>query len=188
MADKPLSGRRILAIVTNYGVEQDELIVPTERLRGDGAEVTVAAAEDRPIHTLVNDKDPGQVMQPNATFGEVDPADYELLLIPGGTVNADTLRLDEKAVGMVKSFASSGRPIAAICHGPWALVEAGVVGGKALTSYASLRTDIQNAGAASWTDQPVVRDDAGGYTLVTSRTPDDLDHFLAEIGTTLRGS
>ncbi|MFJ4844821.1 MULTISPECIES: type 1 glutamine amidotransferase domain-containing protein [unclassified Streptomyces] len=188
MADHPLSGHRVLAIATNYGVEQDELVVPTEHVRDEGAEVTIAAALDEPIVTLVGDKDPGRTVRPTTTFDKVDPADFDLLLIPGGTINADALRQSEEAIGIVRSFVSSGRPVAAICHGPWALVEADAVRGKTLTSYASLRTDIGNAGAASWVDEPVVSDRTGGWTLVTSRTPDDLDAFVAEVDKALTGT
>lgn len=187
MADNPLSGHRVLAIATNYGVEQDELVVPTEHVRDEGADVTIAAAMDEPIVTLVGDKDPGRTVQPTTTLAKVDPSDFDLLLIPGGTINADALRQSEDAIGIVRSFVSSGRPVAAICHGPWALVEADAVRGKTLTSYASLRTDIGNAGAASWVDEPVVSDRTGGWTLVTSRTPDDLDAFVTEIDKALTG-
>ncbi len=158
MTDKPLNGRRVLALVTNYGVEQDELLVPLKRLREDGADVTVAAATADSVQTLVGDKDPGDTVEPDATFDVVDPDNYQLLLLPGGTLNADQLRLDDRALAIVTAFVASGRPIAAICHGPWALVEADAVRGKTLTSYASLRTDIRNAGAASWVDDPVVSD------------------------------
>lgn len=175
------AGRRILAIVTNYGIEQDELVVPVDHLREEGADVTIAAQTAEPIQTLVGDKDPGQTVQPSTTIAEVDSDDFDLLLIPGGTLNADSLRLDEDAVSIVKSFAATGRPIAAICHGPWALVQADVVSGKTLTSYASLATDIRNAHAAQWVDEEVVVDRANGYPLVTSRTPKDLDAFTSAI-------
>ncbi|ROQ69324.1 protease I [Streptomyces sp. 840.1] len=188
MTDKPLNGHRVLVLVTNYGVEQDELLVPLRRLRDDGAEVTVAAASAEPVQTLVGDKDLGESVAPDTTFDLVDPGDRQLLLIPGGTLNADQLRLDDKALAIVRAFAASGRPIAAICHGPWALVEADLVRGRTLTSYPSLRTDIRNAGAASWVDEPVVSDSEGGGTLVTSRTPKDLDAFLDAIGKALVGS
>ncbi|WP_327294098.1 MULTISPECIES: type 1 glutamine amidotransferase domain-containing protein [unclassified Streptomyces] len=188
MSDKPLNGHRVLALVTNYGVEQDELLVPFTRLREDGADVTVAAASAEPIQTLVGDKDAGETVQPTATFDTVDPRAHQLLLIPGGTINADNLRLNDKAIGIVKAFAASGRPIAAICHGPWALVEAGVLRDKTLTSYPSLRTDIRNAGAKAWVDEPAVSDSEGGYALVTSRTPKDLDDFLDAIHKALVGS
>ncbi|MEU7040630.1 type 1 glutamine amidotransferase domain-containing protein [Streptomyces varsoviensis] len=188
MADRPLNGHRVLALVTNYGVEQDELLVPLNRLGEDGAEVTVAAASMDPIQTLVSDKEPGETVQPTAVFETLDATGHQLLLLPGGTLNADSLRLNDKAIGLVREFAASGRPIAAICHGPWALVEADVLRGKTLTSYPSLRTDIRNAGAKSWVDEAVVSDAEGGYTLVTSRTPKDLDAFLEAIHQALVGS
>lgn len=188
MTDNPLNGHHVLVLVTNYGVEQDELLVPLERLRGDGADGTVAAVSADPVQTLVSDKDPGETVIPDTTLDRVDPSDYQLLLIPGGTLNADQLRLDEKAIGIIKAFAASGRPIAAICHGPWALVEADVVRDRSLTSYPSLRTDIRNAGAGSWVDEPVVSDSQGEYTLITSRTPRDLDAFVRAITKALVGS
>ncbi|MFJ8436714.1 type 1 glutamine amidotransferase domain-containing protein [Kitasatospora sp. NPDC094019] len=178
---------KALAIVTNYGVEQDELLVPVRHLRDDGVRVDIAAVEPEDIRTLVHDKEPGATVRPTHTLGEVDPADYDLLLIPGGTVNADTLRLRKEAVDLVRAFTGTGRPIAAICHGPWLLAEAGVVDGKRLTSYRSLRTDLTNAGA-EWTDAPLVEDDSGGWRLVTSRDPDDLGPFTLGIDAALRGT
>jgi protease I len=182
MASTDLTGRRVLAIVTNYGVEQDELVVPTRALREAGATVVVAAQSTAPVETLVGDKDPGESVRPDTTIEEVDASGFDLLLVPGGTINADTLRQDADAVSLASAFASSGRPIAAICHGPWLLVEADLVKGKELTSFASLTTDIRNAGG-SWTDRSVVTDVEGGFTLVTSRTPDDLDDFVRETTT-----
>jgi protease I len=186
MSETTLSGYRVLAIATNYGVEQDELVVPVDHLRERGATVTVAATSTDPIQTLVGDKDPGTVVRPDTTFGEAG-SDFDLLLIPGGTVNADALRLESGAIDIVRSFASSGRPVAAICHGPWALVEAGVVEGRTVTSYPSLQTDLRNAGAA-WVDRSVAVDDDGPFTLVTSRTPDDLGDFLPAVEKALAGS
>ncbi|MDJ1134550.1 DJ-1/PfpI/YhbO family deglycase/protease [Streptomyces iconiensis] len=187
MADKNLTGRRVLALVSNYGVEQDELLVPMQHLRDSGADVDLAAVSADPVQTLVGDKDPGQSVEPTMTLAEADPAAYDLLLLPGGTLNADALRQQDTAVDIVRSFTSAGSPVAAICHGPWTLVEAAVVQGKSLTSYASLATDIRNAGG-DWTDRSAVRDSSGGWTLITSRTPDDLDHFLQEIDATLTGA
>lgn len=180
MAGKDLQGRKVLTVVTNYGVEQDELVVPVDHLRGNGAEVDVAAVSGDPVQTLVHDKEPGRTVSPTTTLDDADPAGYDLLLVPGGALNADHLRMDHRAVETARAFAASGRPVAAICHGPWALVEADVVRGKTLTSYPSLRTDIGNAGGR-WVDRPVVADGTGGWTLVTSRTPDDLDDFLREV-------
>jgi protease I len=173
-------------VVTNYGVEQDELVVPVERLRGGGAQVDVAAVSEEPVRTLVGDKDPGRAVDPTTTLDRADTAAYDLLLVPGGALNADRLRMEPTAVEAVRAFASSGRPVAAICHGPWALVEADVLRGKTLTSYPSLRTDIGNAGG-HWVDSPVVTDGTDGWALVTSRRPDDLDDFLREVEAALAG-
>lgn len=183
--DNDLAGRRVLAIVTNYGVEHDELVVPVQHLREAGAEVDVAAVSADPIQTLIGDRKRGETVEPTLTLAEAEPSSYDMLLVPGGTQNADRLRLDDKAVGIVRSFQSSGRPVAAICHGPWALVEAGVLEGKTLTSYASIKTDISNAGG-NWVDKPVVSDDSGGWVLITSRRPRDMDHFLREIDALFR--
>lgn len=180
MTENDVSKRNVLAIVTNYGVEQDELVVPVEHLRGWGAQVDIAATSMDDIETLVGDKKPGRTVRPDLTLTDADPAGYDLLLVPGGTQNADTLRLQEPTTKIVRAFRDSGRPVAAICHGSWALVEAGVVEGKRLTSYASLKTDIGNAGG-DWTDAPVVVDDNGGWKLITSRNPGDLDPFVREI-------
>ncbi|RHA43550.1 type 1 glutamine amidotransferase domain-containing protein [Cellulomonas rhizosphaerae] len=181
MSSSALKGRRILAIVTNYGVEQDELVVPVAHLRSSGAKVTIAALKGKKkIQTLTGNKEPGATIKPDIKLAEVDAKGYDLLLIPGGTLNADALRLSDEALALVRTFAGAGKPIAAICHAPWALVSADVVRGKTLTSYASLETDIRNAGA-EWKDEPVVVDHEGGYALVTSRDPEDLDDFLGAI-------
>ena len=179
MTGVDLSGRRVLVLVTNYGVEQDELVVPVEHLRDRGATVVVAATTTDPVQTLVGDKDPGRSVQPDTTYGDAGDA-FDLLLLPGGTLNADSLRLESDAVDLVRACVSSGRPVAAICHGPWALVEAGVVTGRSMTSYPSLATDLRNAGA-SWRDESVVVDEDGPFALVTSRRPDDLPDFLAAV-------
>jgi protease I len=176
-----LSGKRVLAIVTNYGVEQDELVVPAEHLRDHGAEVVVAAAEKGAVQTLTGDKEPGRTVQADTALADVDPSGFDLLLVPGGTINADTLRRDEDALAILRAFTGSGRPVAAICHGPWLLVEAGAVAGKQLTSYPSLQTDVRNAGG-TWVDSEAVNDGDGGWTLITSRNPHDLPAFLREIG------
>ncbi|WP_016909322.1 DJ-1/PfpI/YhbO family deglycase/protease [Streptomyces xiaopingdaonensis] len=184
MSDNDLTGHRVLAIVSNYGVEQDELVVPVQHFRDRGAEVDVAAVSADPVQTLVGDKENGQRVEPDLTLEEVDPASYDLLHVSGGTLNADSLRLNDTAVEVLRSFTRSGSPVAAICHGPWLLVEGAEVGGKTLTSYPSLETDIRNAGG-SWVDQSVSRDDAGGWTLVTSRTPNDLSDYLTEADSAL---
>jgi protease I len=187
MAQGDLAGRSVLAMVTNYGVEQDELVVPVEHLRRNGAKVDVAAVSGEPVQTLVGDKDPGETVRPTTTLDDVDASSYDLLLVPGGTLNADDLRQNDTAVRFVQDFAAGGRPIAAICHGPWTVVEADAVRDKTLTSYPSLRTDIRNAGG-EWVDESVVTDSGNGWTLVTSRTPKDLDDFLRETEAALLAS
>ncbi|MCX5144489.1 DJ-1/PfpI/YhbO family deglycase/protease [Streptomyces sp. NBC_00338] len=184
MSDHDAAECKVLAIVTNYGVEQDELVVPLDHLRGWGAQVDVAAVTRDSVETLVGDKEPGRTLEPDLTLDEADPDGYDLLLVPGGTLNADTLRMQSSACRIVRAFSAAGRPVAAICHGPWVLVEAGVIPGKRLTSYASLQTDIRNAGG-DWTDQPVVTDESGGWKLITSRNPDDLEPFVREIDAAL---
>ncbi|MBF4614374.1 type 1 glutamine amidotransferase domain-containing protein [Curtobacterium sp. VKM Ac-1376] len=171
-----LDGKKVLVIATNYGVEQDEIVVPTEQLRERGAIVTVAAQQSGSIDTLVGDKDPGKSLEPDTTIAGVNVTGFDALVIPGGTINADTLRQDNSAISLVKAFVEANKPVAAICHGPWALVEAGVLPGKTITSFPSLQTDVRNAGA-EWVDQEVQVD--GGF--VTSRTPDDLPAFVDAI-------
>jgi protease I len=175
-----LDGKKVLVITTNYGVEQDEIVVPTEQLRERGASVTVAAKETGTIQTLVGDKDPGQTLEPDTTIAGVDAKDFDALVIPGGTINADTLRQESRAATLVQAFAEASKPVAAICHGPWTLVEAGVLAGKTVTSFPSLQTDLRNAGA-EWVDQEVQVD--GGF--ITSRTPDDLPAFVDAIESAL---
>ncbi|WP_348523773.1 DJ-1/PfpI family protein [Demequina litorisediminis] len=121
-------------------------------MKAAGVPVTVAASKAEPIQTLVGDKDPGETLEPNLTLDEVDPEGYDVLVIPGGTINADALRLDKSAVSLVSVFASAGKTVAAICHGPWLLAEADVARGKTATSYPSLSTDLRNAGA-TWVDE-----------------------------------
>lgn len=171
-----LDGKNVLVIATNYGVEQDEIVVPLEQLRERGATVTVAGQDDADIATLVGDKDPGKTVSVDTTIAGVNADGYDALVIPGGTINADTLRQDTDAVALVTAFAEAGKPVAAICHGPWTLIEAGVLSGKTITSFPSLQTDVRNAGA-DWVDQEVQVD--GG--VITSRTPDDLPAFVDAI-------
>ncbi|MGN6743909.1 MAG: DJ-1/PfpI/YhbO family deglycase/protease [Amnibacterium sp.] len=177
MAD--LTGHKVLAIVSNYGIEQDELKVPMQHLTDAGAQVDVAAVERDTIQSLVGDKDPGETFTPTTTLQDADPGTYDLLLIPGGTINADNLRQEQRAVEIARTFIEAGKPVAAICHGPWTLVETGALTGKHLTSYASLQTDVRNAGG-EWSDESVVVDDEG-WTLITSRNPKDLPDFTGAI-------
>ncbi|MEJ8285635.1 protease I [Curtobacterium sp. PvP017] len=175
-----LDGKKVLVIATNYGVEQDEIVVPVDQLRERGATVTVAAQESGPIATLVGDKDPGKSLDPDTTIAGVNVTGYDALVVPGGTINADTLRQDNSAVSLVTAFVEANKPVAAICHGPWTLIEAGVLRGKTITSFPSLQTDVRNAGA-EWVDQEVQVD--GG--IITSRNPDDLPAFVDAIESAL---
>lgn len=184
MAD--LSGKKVLVLVSNRGVEQDELKSPVNHLRAAGAEVAIAAPESGAIQSLVGDWDLGDEFTADSTLDQVASDEYDLLLLPGGTLNADSLRLNSAARSIAESFAASGRAIASICHGPWLLVETGLVQGKTLTSYKSIRTDILNAGG-TWKDEQVVRCPAENWVLLTSRNPDDLDAFNRAIGEELAG-
>ncbi|AYF74906.1 type 1 glutamine amidotransferase [Nocardia yunnanensis] len=175
-----LSGKRILIVTSNAGVEHDELIVPRDRLRERGAQITHAALEDSEVRTYEHDLEPSETVRPDTTVDSVSADAFDLLVVPGGTVNADTLRTDSAARKLVQSCTENDVPVAAICHGPWLLIEAGAVAGKTLTSYPSLRTDLVNAGA-EWVDEQMVRDDAAGWTLITSRKPDDLPAFVDAI-------
>ncbi|GGR18456.1 type 1 glutamine amidotransferase domain-containing protein [Streptomyces roseolus] len=181
-----LDGRSVLVLTTNYGTEQDELTRPVAVLRENGARVVIAAQEDEAVQTLVSDRDPGEVVRPDTTFARETAKDYDAVVVPGGTLNADQLRTDAEARRLVSAFADAGKPVAAICHGPWLLVDSGLAKGRELTSYPSLRPDLENAGG-TWTDHAVVVDTSGPHPLITSRRPDDLDAFSAAIVDALGG-
>ncbi|MFG2331129.1 type 1 glutamine amidotransferase domain-containing protein [Streptomyces sp. NPDC048604] len=186
MSGKPLDGRNVLVVTTNHGTEQVELLKPVAALRAAGARVTVAARTGDDVETVVSDREPGERIRPDATFAEVSAADYDAVIVPGGTVNADRLRIDRNAQRLVADFAGAGKIVAAVCHGPWILVDSGLAQGRELTSYPTLRADLSNAGG-TWVDREVVVDDAGGYRLITSRRPRDLDRFTAAIAEALSG-
>ncbi|MGX1806215.1 DJ-1/PfpI/YhbO family deglycase/protease [Nocardia sp. NPDC055321] len=175
-----LDGKRVLVITSNTGVEHDELAVPRDQLRAAGAAVTHAAIEHEPVRTFRHDLDPAERVHPDLAIEAVDPADYDALVIPGGTVNADKLRVHDPARALVQALVESGTPIAAICHGPWLLVDSYVLPDKTLTSYPSLRTDIVNA-HGNWVDEPAVTCTNKDWPLITSRRPDDLPNFVAAI-------
>jgi protease I len=166
-----LDGLRVAVLATN-GYEPSELTEPTRALREAGAAVTIVSPEAGQIHG----KAKTDVADVDLTLDAARPDDFDALLLPGGVKNPDTLRQDERAVGFVRHFFDAGKPIAAICHAPWMLVEADVVRGRRLTSYPSLKTDIRNAGG-EWIDAEVVVDQG----LVTSRTPDDIPSFNAKM-------
>lgn len=168
-----LSGQKIAMLIAPRGTEDSEFHDPREALLAEGAEVTVIGKERGEASTVISDLEPCRNYTVDLNFEGADPADYAGLVIPGGTVGSDKLRAHKPAVEFVSKFVSQGRPVAAICHGPWLLVEAGAAQGRRMTSYPSLKTDIANAGA-SWVDQEVVCDRG----VITSRSPSDLPAFI----------
>lgn len=171
-----LAGKRIAFLVANAGVEEVELTKPWQAMQDAGAETVLLAPEKDTVQAVNGDIDKGDTFDPDQAVGDASADSFDALVLPGGVANPDKLRTDPQAVAFVKAFAQAGKPIASICHGPWTLVEAGVVQGKTLTSWPSLQTDIRNAGA-EWRDEEVFTCTAAGFTLVTSRKPDDLDAF-----------
>ncbi len=171
-----LTGKRIAFLVANQGVEQVELTAPWQAVEQAGGEPVLLAPEKDAVHAVNGDINPGDEFTPSAAVGEASAEDYDALVLPGGVANPDKLRIVPEAVEFVRSVARAGKPIAAICHGPWTLVEADLVRGKTLTSWPSLQTDIRNAGG-QWQDVEVFTCPEQGFTLVTSRKPDDLEAF-----------
>ena len=170
MADA-LHGRRI-AILAADGVERVELESPREAVQNAGGETELLSLNTGEIQARNNDLESAGTFTVDRLVADASVGDYDALLLPGGTVNPDKLRIDDTAVAFVRAFVESGKPVAAICHGPWTLVEAGVVKGRTLTSYPSVRTDLRNAGATV-VDEEVVIDG----NLISSRSPDDLPAF-----------
>lgn len=168
MAD--ISHARVLILATD-GFEQSELFEPRQALLDLGAKVTLASPRVDPIQGMKHDEK-GATITPDITLDQVDCDEYDLLLLPGGVANPDSLRMEERAVEIAQEFADDDKPIAAICHGPWLLVEADVVDGRRMTSWPSVRTDLANAGA-DVVDEEVVIDD----NFITSRKPDDIPAF-----------
>jgi protease I len=165
---------RILIIATN-GFEQSELEVPRDRLREAGARVDVATPDGAEIKGWEKG-DWGRPAKADMKIADAKCSDYEALVIPGGVMNPDKLRVDADAMRVVKEFLASGKVVAAVCHGPWLLVEADALKGRQATSYGSIRKDVENAGA-TWLDQEVVTDNG----IITSRNPGDLDAFVRKI-------
>lgn len=169
-----LNGKRV-AILATDGFEQSELESPKAALEKAGAKAEVVSPKGGKIkgwkHT-----DWGNEVAVDVELAKADASSYDALVLPGGVMNPDKLRADDKAVAFVKAFVDAGKPIGAICHGPWTLIEAGGVKGKTMTSFKSIKNDLVNAGA-TWVDKEVVTD--GG--IVTSRTPDDLEAFNAKV-------
>ncbi|MFH8574003.1 type 1 glutamine amidotransferase domain-containing protein [Streptomyces sp. NPDC017993] len=179
MSGESLAGKKI-AILAASGVEQVELVQPRDAVRAAGADTAIisvpSGVEDGRIQAMNSDIVPADTFQIDALVSAVSVDDFDALILPGGTINPDKLRQDDEAVAFVRACVTSGKPVGAICHGPWTLIEAGVVRGRTLTSWPSLRTDLRNAGATV-VDEEVVTDNG----LVTSRNPDDLPAFCAKI-------
>jgi protease I len=170
-----LNGRRV-AILATDGVELVEVTRPREAVESAGARADLVSLSSGEIQSMNGDINPADKVAVDQVVADVSADDYDALILPGGTVNPDTLRADADAVSFVQAFFHQGKPVGAICHGPWTLVEADVVKGRTLTSVPNIRTDLRNAGATV-VDEEVVCDEA----LVTSRNPDDLDAFCAKI-------
>lgn len=174
MADE-LQGKRV-AILATDGVEQIELERPRDAVEQAGAETELLSLESGEIQAMNSDIDPADTFEVDREVADARVEDYDALLLPGGAVNPDKLRMDDDAVGFLQEFFSTGKPVGVICHGPASLIEADLVRGRTLTSWPSIRTDIRNAGGIV-VDEEVVTDQG----LVSSRSPDDLDAFCAKI-------
>ena len=170
MAKKDLTGKRI-SILVDEGFEQVELIKPRKALDRLGAQTQVVSPQEKEVRGW-NVKRWGKFAAVDVPLDSADPSSFDALLLPGGVMNPDKLRINPKAVEFVKHFVDTGKPIAAICHGPWTLIDAGGIQGRTVTSWPSLQTDIRNAGG-TWVDQEVVTDRG----IVTSRKPDDIRAF-----------
>jgi protease I len=170
-----LDGMRV-AILATDGVEQVELTGPREAVTAEGARVDLVSVAEGEIQAMNGDIEPADKFGVDRTAADASPDDYDALLMPGGTVNADRLRMDDDVRGFVRAIVQAGKPVGVICHGPWTLIDADVVKGRTLTSYPSLRPDLRNAGAEV-VDREVVQDGV----LVSSRNPDDLPAFCATV-------
>lgn len=178
MSAQKLSAKRILILATD-GFEQSELEVPQKKLAALGAKVEVTSPKTGSIkgwkHT-----DWGSKVTVDVALADADVKDYDALVLPGGQMNPDALRLEPKAIELIKAFAAAGKPVAAVCHAPWLLIDAGLVKGRKVTSWPSVRTDLTNAGATV-VDQSAVIDRG----IITSRKPEDLDDFVEAIASQL---
>lgn len=171
---KNISGKKV-AILSDNGFEQSELTSPLEALKAAGATVHIVSPQSGQIKAW--DKDNWGITVPvDVTLDQARPEDYDALVLPGGVMNPDFLRVNPAAVAFAQHFLEQGKPTAAICHGPWLLVETGMINGRKMTSYNSIKTDLKNAGAI-WEDKEVVTDNG----LVTSRNPGDLEAFNKKV-------
>ena len=174
-SDRPLAGKTVAFLVAPEGIEQVELTEPWKAVQDAGGTprlVSTQAGEVQAYHHL----DKGDTFPVDETVDAADADSFAALVLPGGVANPDALRTQPAAVAFAKAFFDAGKPVAAICHAPWTLVEAGVLEGRTLTSWPSLQTDIRNAGG-TWVDEEVVVDDSAAAVLITSRNPDDLPAF-----------
>ena len=169
-----LSGKKI-AILATHGFEQSELEVPFAKLKAAGAQVDVVSLAPGEIKGW-DKKDWGQPVKVDKTLDQVSAADYDALVLPGGQINPDLLRVEPKALAFIKEIYNQKKVLAAVCHAPWLLIETGIIKGKKATSYKSIKTDVMNAGG-KWEDSEVVND----LGLITSRNPGDLEAFVAKI-------
>ena len=170
-----LDGKKI-AFLAADGVENSEFTEPWKAVEEAGGTPELVSLEEGEIQGVENELEKRDKFKVDKVVADADPSDYDGLVLPGGVVNPDALRANDDAVEFVRSFVEAGKPVGAICHGPWTLVEAGVVEGREMTSYPSIQTDLKNAGA-NWVDREVVVDNG----LVTSRSPDDLDAFCSKV-------
>lgn len=169
-----ITGKNILILAT-HGFEQSELEVPQTKLKEAGATVHVASPESGEIKGW-DKKDWGRAVKVDKSLDAVDASEYDAIVLPGGQMNPDTLRGNEKALSLIKTFFDQGKVVAAVCHGPWLLIDTGIAKGRKVTSYKTIKQDLINAGA-NWQDAEVVTDKG----IVTSRKPDDLPAFVAKI-------
>lgn len=174
MASDTLNGLTVAILVTD-GFEQVEMTEPRKALDDAGADTRIVSPKDGEVRGW-NHTEWGDTFPVDVSLGDARPDDYDALLLPGGVINPDQLRMTPEAVAFAKAFFDAGKPVASICHGPWTVIETGAADGRRLTSWPSLRTDLKNAGA-EWVDQEVVVDQG----LVTSRKPDDIPAFNREV-------
>jgi protease I len=171
---RDISGKKVLILAT-HGFEQSELEVPRDRLDAAGATVEIASPEAGEIKGWQK-KDWGAAVKVDKSLADVRPGDYDAIVLPGGQMNPDTLRGNRQALDLIRAFFDAGKVVAAVCHAPWLLIDTGIARGRQVTSWPTVRTDLENAGA-NWTDAEVVTDKG----LVTSRKPADLEAFSAKI-------
>jgi protease I len=178
-SDTPLTGKTVAFLVAPEGIEQVELTEPWKAVQEAGGTPRLVSTDSGTVQAY-NHLDKADTFPVDVTVDDADPSSFDALVLPGGVANPDFLRMQPGAVAFAKAFFDAGRPVAAICHAPWTLVEAGVLRGRTLTSWPSLQTDIRNAGG-TWVDEQVHVDDSGPGVLVSSRNPDDLPAFTAAL-------